>query len=105
MTAHNLRNDVFRDDLITAIDVIMSLGDQHLINYELKHYDSIGSARIVRSYWVETIDGDTAHDRCGWVYEAGSTNYRGFTGNHIHLPSDTRILNSPEYVEYFWICI
>jgi hypothetical protein len=25
--------------------------------------------------------------------------------NHIHLPADTRVLNAPEYVEFFWICI
>ena len=105
VTPHNLRNDIFREDVITAIDVIMSLGDQGKITYQLKHYESIGSARIVRSYWVETINGETAHDRCGWVYESGSRKYTGFSGNHIHLPSDTRILNSPEYVEYFWICI
>ncbi len=30
---------------------------------------------------------------------------KGFRGNHIHLPSDTRIINSPEYVLYYWICI
>ncbi|MCW4021599.1 MAG: hypothetical protein ACOWW1_01685 [archaeon] len=35
--------------------------------------------------------------------KAGSTNYRGVDGNHIHLPSDPRILNSPEYVLFFWI--
>jgi len=105
VTPHNLRNDIFREDVITAIDVIMSLGDQGKITYDLTHYESIGSARIVRSYWVSSINGETEHDRCGWVYEAGSRQYTGFSGNHIHLPSDTRILNSPEYVEYFWICI
>ena len=69
------------------------------------NYDTIGIASIVRSYWVEAIDNDKAYDRCGFVYEAGADRYRGFIGNHIHLPSDTRILNSPEYVEFFWICI
>jgi hypothetical protein len=102
---HNLRNDTFQENVITAIDVILSLGDQGEITYKLQWYDSIGSASIVRSYWVEEINTDIAEGRCGFVYEAGSQRYLGFSGNHIHLPSDTRIINSPEYVEFFWICI
>lgn len=103
--AHNLRNDVFQDGMITAVDTIMSLGDDKRITYDLQWYDSIGSAEIVRSYWVNRINDDKAYRSCGFVYEAGSEKYGGFKGNHIHLPSDTRIINSPEYVEYFWICL
>jgi hypothetical protein len=68
-------------------------------------YESIGSAGIVKSYWVEAIDDDRSFERCGFVYESGSRKFEGFIGNHIHLPSDTRVLNSPEYVKWFWICI
>jgi hypothetical protein len=102
VTAHNLRSDVFQIGTITAIDAILTLGDLGEITYELKWYESIGSATIVKSYWVEAIDKDMAHGRCGWVYESG---YKDVRGNHIHLPSDTRVLNSPEYILYFWICI
>jgi hypothetical protein len=102
---HNLRSDVFQDGVITAIDTIMSLGDAGKLSYDLAWYDSIGSAGIVKQYFVERIDEDESYDRCGFVYEAGPYKYRGFQGNHIHLPSDTRLINSPEYVEYFWICI
>ncbi|MDG6222020.1 MAG: hypothetical protein QCH99_02015 [Candidatus Bathyarchaeota archaeon] len=105
VTAHNLRNDVFQEGVITAIDVILSLADQGKITYELKWYDSIGQASVVRSYWVDAIDNDTAEAYCGFVYESGSNKYRGVNGNHIHLPSDTRILNTPEYLVYFWICL
>ena len=105
VTSHNLRNDTFQENVITAIDVILSLADQGKITYELQWYDSIGTASIVRSYWVDSINKNKAEGRCGFVYEAGAQKYRGFTGNHIHLPSDSRIINSPEYVEYFWICI
>lgn len=102
---HNLRNDAFKNGTITAIDVILSLEEQNEISCELQWYESIGSAGIVKSYWVEAINDDRASGRCGYVYEAGSTQFPFFSGNHIHLPSDTRVLNSPEYVEYFWICI
>jgi hypothetical protein len=105
VTPHNLRNDVFKENTITAIDVILSLEDQEKISCELQYYESIGTAGIVKSYWVEAINEDVASGRCGYVYEAGSTQFRFSSGNHIHLPSDTRVLNSPEYVEYFWICI
>jgi len=100
---HNLRNDMFQDGTITAIDVIMSLGEQGLIDYELKWYENIGIAEV-RDYWVERIDEDTAFSRCGFVYEEGDRSYRGY-GNHIHIPMDIRVLNSPEYFYTFWICI
>ena len=56
VTAHNLRNDIFKNGTITAIDVILSLGDQGKISYELQYYDSIGTAGLVKSYWVEAIN-------------------------------------------------
>jgi len=103
--ANNLRSDMFRNGTITAIDVIQTLGEEKLIDYELKWYEEIGTARIVKNYWVEGINGDTHSGRCGFVYEAGDTRFTGFSGNHIHLPSDIRVINSPEYLHYFWICI
>jgi hypothetical protein len=105
ITPHNLRSDIFIDSVTTALDVILSLGDKGKITYDLKMYESIGSAKIVNSFWVEEINGDRAEGLCGFVYEAGSYTFYGFTGNHIHLPTDVRILNSPEYVEFYWICI
>lgn len=105
VTPHNLRDDVFKEGVLTAIDVIMSLGDQDKITYQLQWYDEIGTANPVKSFWVESINENTAYELCGFVYEAGSFLFRGFTGNHIHLPSDVRILNSPDYVEFFWICL
>ena len=103
VTPHNLRNDIFKEGYITAIDVIMSLGDKNIISYDIQWYDSIGTARVVKSYWIERINKDRVKGRCGFVYEAGSDKFRGFRGNHIHLPSDVRGINSPEYVLFFWI--
>lgn len=101
---HNLRKDIFQENVITAIDVIMSLAELGELSYDLKWYENIGSA-IIKQYFVERIDDDVSFRRCGYVYEAGSHAFDGFRGNHIHLPSDTRVLNSPEYLSYFWICI
>ncbi|MHA2384613.1 MAG: hypothetical protein ACXAEE_00220 [Candidatus Thorarchaeota archaeon] len=105
VTAHDLRSDIFQDGVITGIDVILSLTDQGLITSELQWYESMGFADIVRSYWVDSIMNDTSVGTCGWVYDSGSLEFRGFAGNHIHLPSDARVLNSPDYTQWFWICI
>ena len=105
VTAHNLRDDIFQPGVITAIDTIISLGEKGEISYDLQWYESIGTAGIVKSYWVERINEDESVGRCGFVYEAGDEAFRFFRGNHNHIPSDIRVINSPQYVEYFWICI
>ena len=105
VTSHNLRSDIFQPGVITAIDVIMSLEEQGKITYAIKWYESIGTAEIVKNYYVEAINDDVAYGRCGFVYEDGATKYRGVKGNHIHVQSDIRVLNSPEYQEWFWICL
>jgi hypothetical protein len=102
---HNLRSDIFQNGTITAIDVIMSMGEQGLITYDVEWYDSIADASVVRSYWVEMLNNRTAHGTCGFVYESGSEIFEGFIGNHIHLPSDSRVINSPYYMYWFWICL
>ncbi len=104
IVAHNLRDDIYQEGIITAIDVIMTLGDLEEITYELQWYDSICSAEIVRSYWVFSINEDALiPGTAGFVYEAGAWAFYHFQGNHIHIPSDTRALNSPEYVRFFWL--
>jgi hypothetical protein len=104
VTAHNLRNDILQDGVITAIDVIISLADQGFISYELNWYGVIGTANV-DTYYIDGINDDIAYGTCGFVYEAGDLDYQGFTGNHIHIPADIRIITSPEYEEWFWICL
>jgi len=102
---HNLRPDYFSEDTITAIDAILALGEMGEISYKLNWYESIGSAGIVKNYFVDAINEDQTYDRCGFVYETGSREFYGFDGNHIHIPSDLRVLTSPAYLDFFWICI
>ena len=103
--AHNLRPDMFQPGVVTAIDTILSLAAEGKISYDLQWYESLGTADVVKSYWVNRINEDESYGRCGFVYEAGSEVYDFFRGNHNHIPSDVRVINSPEYVKYFWICI
>jgi len=105
VSAHNMRDDMFKPGVITALDVIISLGEAGAITYDLQWYETLGSAGVVKSYWVNRINEDESYRRCGFVYEAGDEQFRFFRGNHNHIPSDARIINSPMYVEFFWICI
>ncbi len=100
--AHNLRNDMFKAGVITAIDVILSLAEQGKISYDLRWYAEIANSEV-KDYYVNRINENEAYGRCGFVYECGEKRF-GFK-NHIHLPSDIRVLNSPEYMKWFWICI
>jgi hypothetical protein len=104
VSSHNLRNDFFQNGVITAIDVIMSLGDQGLLTYKLNWYNTIGTAEV-KNYYVDEINQDEARGTCGFVYEAGDWDYEGFAGNHIHIPADIRIITSPEYEKWFYICL
>ncbi len=102
---HNVRSDMFQSGVITALDVILSIGETGEMNYTLQWYETIGTAKIVKSYWVESINGDIAEGRCGFVHEEGSITRMDRRGNHIHLPSDIKVLNSPDYAWWFYICI
>jgi hypothetical protein len=102
---HDLRSDIFKPGAITAIDAVMTLGDMGEIEYSLNWYESVGTAGLVKNYFVDRINEDESFNRCGFVYEEGSYRFEGFVGNHIHIPSDSRIINSPEYITFFWICI
>ena len=60
VTPHNVRSDMLKPGTITALDILLSLGEQgKLSELKLTWYDSIGEADPVDSYWVEQIDEDT----------------------------------------------
>lgn len=106
VSAHDVRNDLFQSGVITALDILLSLGEQgELTDVKLTWYDRIGGANPVDSYWVEQIDEDVAFGGCGFVYETGPREFPGFSGSHIHIPLDARALVSPEYALWFWICL
>jgi len=94
---HNLRNETFKNDVITAIDVIMTLGDLGNITYELTWFESFGNASYVHSYFVSKINTDEATGRCGFLYDV--------SGSFIFLSADERILISPESVRFYWGCL
>jgi len=103
---HNVRADVLKPGVVTALDILLSLAEQgELSLLKLTWYESIDGADPVDSYWVEQIDEAEAFGRCGLVYETGPTEFPGSAGSHIHIPSDMRVIVSPEYALWFWICL
>jgi len=94
---HNLRNETFQQDIITAIDVIMTLGDLGNITYELEWHESFRGASYVHSYFVSKINTDETAGRCGYLYDV--------SGSYIYLSADERILTSPESINFYWGCL
>ena len=106
VTAHNVRRDVLQPGVVTALDALISLGEQgHIPGLKLTWYERIAGADPVDSYWVEGLNDDVAVGGCGFVYEAGPRQFAGFSGTHIHIPADVRVTVSPEYALWFWICL
>jgi hypothetical protein len=105
VTPHNLRTDFLKIGVITALDIIMSLGDLGSITYELEWIESLRGAYYVRSYFVDRINADETVGRCGFLYEIGDNEFKYPGPNYIFLSSDERILTSPEYLRFFWDCL
>lgn len=104
--AHDVRSDVLRPGVMTALDALLSLGEQgKLSSVGLTWYERIGLADPVDSYWVETAGPAEAYAGCGFVYETGPQSFRGFSGSQIHIPADVRVTVAPEYALRFWICL
>lgn len=110
VTAHDTRLDLVQPGTITALDILLSLGEQGSITeLGVLWYDAIFSADPVDHYFVEYLVADgfeeRAHGSCGFVYETGYSSLAGFAGAHIHIPTDARVIVSPEYALWFWICL
>jgi hypothetical protein len=105
-TPHDVRGDVLQPGLVTAMDVLISLKEQGQADaLSLTWYEQIGLADPVDSYWVSRFNTAQAQGGCGFVYETGPTAFSGFSGAHIHIPADVRVLVSPEYALWFWLCL
>ncbi|MHA1932860.1 MAG: hypothetical protein ACW96X_09990, partial [Promethearchaeota archaeon] len=105
VTPHNIRNDTLQNDTITAIDIIMTLGDLGYITYDLRYISAMGRGSYVHNYFVQRINADTNVGRCGFVYDIGDEDFKYPGPNFIYLGSDQRILTSPEYLRFFWTCL
>ena len=114
VTSHGVRPDVFRAGAITALDVLLSLGEQGLIDGLELTWHAMLDGTMVNHYMVDWISlPDVLGEKdasCGYMDEAATEGLRGFLTPHshatteIHLSSDLEILVAPEYVEWQWLC-
>ena len=118
VTAHNVRNDVFRRGVVTAADILFSLGDLQEIGYMAEWYDTYGTAEI-KSYFFDRINAQEHRYMCGFSHQMGEwanekdfhpTVFPGqpgfslpFSGNHVHIMMDIRLIHSPEYLLMEWL--
>ena len=94
---YNLRSDTFQEGVVTAMDVIFTLGNLGNITYELRYVVRMGTSSYVHSYFVQKINNDEASGRCGWLYDVSNS--------FIFLSADERILTSPRSVNFYWGCL
>jgi hypothetical protein len=115
VTAHNARPDVFRPGVITALDVLLSLGEQGKIaGLDLTWHTTVAGVPGVNHYMVDWISAPDMlgqqDSSCGYMDEAATEGLRAFLTPHshatteIHLSSDLEVLMSPGYVEWQWLC-
>jgi len=97
VNASNLRSETFQNGVITAMDVLMTLGELGKITFELRWVGRMGSASYVHSFFVTKINSDQNSGRCGFLYSVSDS--------FIFLSADERILTSPESVSFFWGCL
>jgi hypothetical protein len=115
VTAHDARPDVFQPGVITALDVLLSLGAQGKIaGLDLTWHTTVAGVPGVNHYMVDWISAPDLlgqqDSSCGYMDEAATEGLRGFLTPHshatteIHLSSDLEVLVSPGYVEWQWLC-
>jgi hypothetical protein len=97
VNASNLRSETFQNGIITAMDVLMTLGELGEITFELRWVGRMGSASYVHSYFVSKINSDQNSGRCGFLYSVSDS--------FIFLSADERILTSPVSISFFWGCL
>jgi hypothetical protein len=115
VTSHDVRSDVFRPGVVTALDVLLSLGELgHLSRLRLTWRTRVGETEPVENYFVDLIAGSDfsaeAVSPCAFVYDVGADILTKFKLPHrhvagqIHFPPDLHVLVSPEHVQWVLVC-
>jgi hypothetical protein len=115
VTSHNVRPDLFRPGVVTALDVLLSLGEQGKIaSLDLAWHAEVDGVANVNHYMVDWIGiPDVLGEKsptCGYMDQAATEGVRSYLTPHshattkIHLSSDVEVLVSPAFVEWQWVC-
>jgi hypothetical protein len=110
-----VRPDLFQPGVITALDVLLSLGEQGKVaSLDLAWNAAVDGVANVNHYMVDWIEipgvlGERS-STCGYMDLAATEGARGYLTPHshattkIHLSSDVEVLVSPGFVEWQWVC-
>lgn len=102
---HALRNDMFQGEVLTSMDIMLSLADQGKLSLDLGWVENFGTA-IVQSYWITKINEQKAAGRTGFTYELGEKRFinekRVYRNNRLHINPDIRVIVCPEYIHWDW---
>ncbi|TKB56513.1 hypothetical protein [Ferrimonas aestuarii] len=68
---YNLRPDVFQKDVITAMDIALTVHDEYGIEMGIAFWPTISTNANVGSYAITEVDGKRAHGFYGWSIKRG----------------------------------
>ncbi|MFC2077337.1 hypothetical protein ACFLTM_00820 [Candidatus Bipolaricaulota bacterium] len=116
VSAHDVRSDVLQLGLVTMLDVLLSLGEQGLLDeLGLEWRVEEETIEIVDGYYVVSIAaGEFSPEMtgaCVLTHQIGGATIQDHlsphthTMSHIHLTADLEVLVSPESVEWLWVCL
>ena len=116
VTAHDARIDVFQPGVITALDVLLSLGESGALGtVGLEWRSEEAEIAVVDGYYVVAIQAGEfepaatgsrvlIHQVLGEEIEDHVSPHT-HTLTHIHLTGDLEVLVSPQVVEWLWVCL
>ncbi len=106
--AHGIRSDMFKGDVITAADIMLSLAEKGKLSLDLLWRGQFGRA-LIQGYYFVRFNKDQAHDRAGFTYSLGEKlndgpdpRGRRFGNNFLHITTDIRVIVSPQYIRWRW---
>ncbi|MBA7686789.1 hypothetical protein ES703_95247 [subsurface metagenome] len=105
---HRIRSDMFKPDVMTAADIMLSLAEKGKLSLDLLWRGQFGRA-LVQGYYFTRFNQEQAHGRAGFTYSLGEkisyprgARPRRFGDNNFHMTTDIRVIVSPQYIHWRW---
>ena len=105
---HHIRSDMFKPDVITAADIMLSLAEKGKLSLDLLWHEQFGRA-LVQGYYFTRLNEESAQGRAGFTYSLGEkisyprgAKPRRFGDNFFHMTTDIRVITSPQYMHWRW---
>ena len=116
VTSHDVRSDVLQPGLVTALDVLLSLGEQGLLTeLRLDWRRETQEVTIVDGHYIVGVVAEefspAATGACALMHQIQGQTILPYltshthTMSHIHLTADLEVLISPATVEWLWVCL